>query len=111
VLRPSTKFGLKHVSWSMLSIFVISSVFPAIPIDENQVHRELVRKENVHKKERRQMKNYAEAEHPPTQSSPENNQRKQQFPDQDKANRKRQVSLHLRQPKRELEVRVVQVVQ
>ena len=95
----------------MLSFFVTQLVFPTIPIDKDEIHRKLVGEENVHKKERRQMKNYAEAEHPPAPPSPENNHWKKQFPDQYKADRERQVRLHLRQPKRQPEVRVVQVVQ
>ena len=89
----------------------VGPIFPAVPIDKDQVHRELVREKDVHKKERREVKNDTETEDPPAPSSPKNRERKQQFPEQHKSHCKRQERFHLWQPERQLEVGVVEVVQ
>jgi hypothetical protein len=95
----------------LVTFFVTQPLSPAIPIDENQVHRELVREENIHEKKRRQVENDSEAEYPPAHSPPENCEWKQQFPKQHESDCERQVRLQLRQPEGEFEMCVVQVVE
>ena len=68
----------------------------SVPIDEDEIHCELVRKEDIHEKQRREMKDYSHTENPPANASPEDRERKEKLPDQDEANRKRQVLLDLR---------------
>ena len=71
-----------------------------IPIDKNHIHCELVREENVHQKQGRDVKNDTDPENPPADAPPKNRERKEQLPDEYEPDSKRQVLLHLRQPER-----------
>ena len=55
----------------------------SVPIDEDEIHREVVRKENIHQKQRREMKDYSHAENPPAKASPEDREREEKLPNQD----------------------------
>jgi hypothetical protein len=67
-----------------------------VPIHKDEIHREVMWKEDVHEKQRGEMKNYPHSKDPPPKSPPADREGKQQLPDENKANRERQVCLHLR---------------
>ena len=71
----------------------------------------MVRKENVHQKQRRQVKDHPESQNPPAHPAQKDSQRKRQLPDENKTDCERQPGLHLWQPEGEAKVGVVQIVE
>ena len=67
-----------------------------IPVHEEQVHREVMGKKDVHYEERREMEDYSYPENPPPKRPPEEGEREEQLPQENEANREWQISLHFR---------------
>lgn len=89
----------------------LQKLLTTIPVNENQIHRELMGKEDVHQKQRRNVKNNTNPENPPAKATKEDGEREEQFPNEYNRHSDWQVLPHLRQPEREAEGGVVQVVQ
>ena len=68
-----------------------------VPIDEEQVQHEVVGEEDIHYEQGGNVKYQTKSQKPPAGAPPEHGDRKEQFPDENQANREWKVRPHLRQ--------------
>ena len=62
-----------------------------VPVNKDQVHRQVMGEEDIHEKQRGQMKQYPRSEDPPAEAPRENSQRKKKLPQENQRHGQRQV--------------------